>query len=218
MDTNLSVTRILQTTQWASALGLDVETLLPQIPRIPLTLSGARGGLDLLTLVPFHLRNAVLTKAVKLPYYFLKPATFADRVHDVLFLTDAAFGQYDRSGGHTDDTLVLVDDTRYSLFTQYTWRWVLAHDGSLNLNRTPSDCLAECMTGPFHAGVDKVGVAIHYIHGAREHGMDLPASVHARDRDRCAAVVTERGSSRLIPGREIALPYERAGTVVFVFE
>jgi len=154
-----SAVRVAQAMQWSSGLGLRAEDTLPQIPKIPATILQPRGELNLLTLVPFHLGNVELAKAAGLKY-----------------------GEY----GYTDETLVPVDETRYD-FSKLGWRWVLAHDGSQNLNRKPSDCLAECV-GNRYAGVDKVGVAIHLIHGARKHIMDLPASVRADDRDGCAYV------------------------------
>lgn len=176
-----------QVMQWATALDVNAESLLPQIPEIPVTILQPRGELNLLTLVPFHLGNVALAKAAGLKY-----------------------SEY----GYTDKTLVPVDKTRYD-FSDRGWRWVLAHDGAPNLRRKPTDCLAEC-TGSRFAGVDKVGVAIHLIHGARKHVMDLPASVHSDVHGGFACVYPFDGS-KLNAGRnaDIARPY--CGTVVFVW-
>ncbi|MEK7632562.1 MAG: hypothetical protein AAB473_02105 [Patescibacteria group bacterium] len=180
--------RIAQAMRWASALGLRAEDVLPQIPEIPVTILQPRGELNLLTLVPFHLGNVGLAKAAGLKH-----------------------AEY----GYTDKTLVPADKTRYG-FSKLGWRWVLAHDGSQNLNRKPTDCLAEC-TGPRFAGVDKVGVAIYFIHGPRGHVMDLPASVHAGGRGRCA-YVHPFGVPELRAFRDAGIAYPKYGSVFFVWE
>ena len=182
-------TRIAQAVRWAAALGLCVEDVLPQIPEIPVTILQPRGELNLLTLVPFHSGNVQLAKAAGLKH---------------------------EEYGYSDETLVPVDKARYD-FSNRGWRWVLAHDGSPNLNRNPSDCLAECASGKRYAGVDKVGTAIHLIHGARDHVMDLPASVRAGTRGDCAYVYPFDGPGLHAHG-DVGIADPRFGTVVFVWE
>lgn len=183
------VRRIAQTVRWATALGISVEDILPQIPEIPVTLLQPRGELNLLTLVPFHLGNVQLAKAAGLKH---------------------------EEYGYTDETLVPVGKARYD-FSGRGWRWVLAHDGSQNLNRKPTDCLAEC-TGIRYAGVDKVGIAIRFIHGPCGHVMDLPASVHADNRGNYCACVHPFVGPELSPYRLADIAFTWCGTVIFVCE
>lgn len=104
-----------QAVRWASALKVDAESVLPQVPLIPDTMLQSRGDLDLLTLVPWHIGNEEAALAAKL-----------------------LFGR-----GRDNRVLVPVDPDRYA-FPQ-RWEWVLAHDGRPNLRRKPSDCLKECV-------------------------------------------------------------------------
>lgn len=181
-------TRVRRAVQWAKALGLKEEDVLQQVPEIPVTLLQSRGNMDLLTLVPFHLGNTQLAKAAGLKY---------------------------EEYGYTDETLIPANPHHEDLPT--TWAWVLAHDGSPNLGRKPTDCLAQC-TGELYAGVDKVGVAIWLIHGPRKHAMDLPGSVRAGVRDRCACVFPFDGKPRLFARRIADVADPCYGTVVFVRE
>ena len=178
--------RTRQALQWATALGMNVENILSQIPEIPATILQPRGDLNLLTLVPFHLGNVQVAKAAGLKH-----------------------GEY----GYTDDSLVPVNPRYEDLLKG--WAWILAHDGTPNLNRKPSDCLAECVGGRY-AGVDKVGIAIHLIHGKRGHAMDLPGSVHADDRGGCAYVDPFDDPVLDASGSVVADP--QFGSVVFVRE
>ncbi len=180
--------RTRQTMQWATALGLSAEDLLPQIPEIPVSILQPRGELNLLTLVPFHLGNVQLAKAAGLKH---------------------------EEYGYSDETFVPVDNARYD-FSKMGWRWVLAHDGSQNLNRKPIDYLAEC-TGNRYAGVDKVGIAIHLIHGARKHVMHLPASVRAVARGHCA-YVDPFDEPKLGASGGAGIAHPEYGTVFFVWE
>lgn len=176
--------RIRQAVRWAVVLGVSAEDLLPQIPEIPKTLLLPRGELNLLVLVPFHLGNIQLTEAAGMKY--------------------KEYG--------ADDALVLVNDPRYANLPK-TWAWVIAHDGTPNLGRMPSECLAEC-SGDLYGGVDKVGLAILVQHGPRKYVMDLPASVRADSRDCFVCVDPSDGVRSLFLDRyDGASPFY--GTLVF---
>lgn len=117
-----------------------------------------------------------------------------------------------REHGNTDTTLEPVD-TRHSMPTDVPY-WVLAHDGTPNLNRWPPGCFAECV-GRLLAGTADVLMAIWLQYGSRYHIMDGPGSANASDRGRCACVGQWRNESILDVNRVPSLT-PGFGSVVFV--
>lgn len=93
--------------------------------------------------------------------------------------------------------------------------WIRAHDGTPNLGRKPSECLAEC-TGKRFAGTADVGIAIYVQHGKYNHSMDLPGSVH-RGGSCCACLGVWRDGPELCVSRDVTAG-PRFGSVVFVRE
>ncbi|MFA6017913.1 MAG: hypothetical protein WCT28_00970 [Patescibacteria group bacterium] len=185
--------RIIQATHWYNAgagLELGVRTLnqyLATIPPVGETLVHPRDDLPLLTLLERRIGNVVSCRIAGLLY-----------------------AEY----GYTNKTLVHINE-RYRLPEEPTW--VRAHDGTLNLRRKPSMCLAEC-TGDRFAGIDSVGIAIFFIHGPRNHVMDFPASVRSDYRDRCAYINTNTsGDSKLGAGRKDETN-PKCGAIVFALK
>lgn len=114
--------------------------------------------------------------------------------------------------GYNDGTLVPFDVGRaISIKEPY---WVLAHDGTPNLNRPPPDCRDECVDRLL-PGTAEVLIAIWLQYGPRKHVMDGPGSVRAVDRGRCACVHPWSDGPCLIARRyQNALP--KYGSVTFV--
>lgn len=120
-------------------------------------------------------------------------------------LAGLKFAEY----GYSDKTLEPFDPRRAIPNTDPYW--VLAHDGTPNLNRRPSDCRNECI-GRLFAGTVAVGIAIRMQYGDCSHVMDLPADVYSRDRS--STSLGMRIGSRTIAGvHDDARQYQ--GSVVF---
>lgn len=185
--------RIIQAKRWfdVASLHLGVRTLaqyLATVAPMPEAFLTPRGALNLPTLTEGRLGNVIAAKVAGLQH-----------------------GEY----GYTDKTLIPIDDVRYAFPREPMW--VLAHDGGPNLGLKPTNCLAQC-TGELYGGIDRVGIAIHLIHGPRKHAMDLPGSVRADGRGYCAYVYPFGGRPDLGAVRHAGVATPHYGTVVFVRE